>query len=79
MFAVWIARVSTRGVQDVGQQPRLAQQLARARGFGLAELGEPDVHPTGEQVLLVPFAVAVAEQHQGVSHANSLPARHPVA
>ncbi len=48
------------------------QQLAAAHSLGPALFGQPDVHPTGEQILGVPVAFAVAEQHQraGVSHAG---------
>ena len=64
-----------RGVQDVGQQARLGEQLAAALGFGLALLGEPDVDPSGEEVELVPFALAVAEEDQriGRGHAAMIP------
>src|SRR5437660_2495407 len=51
-------------VQDVGQQPAVAQQLARSLRLGLAGRGEADVHPAGEQVQGVPLALAVAEQQQ---------------
>ena len=63
-----MARFSTRGVQDVGQQVVLGQQLAAADGLGPALVVEVNVHPAGEQVLRVPFAVAVAQQDQLVSH-----------
>ncbi|BAW92153.1 phosphopantothenoylcysteine decarboxylase/phosphopantothenate/cysteine ligase [Actinomyces sp. Chiba101] len=41
--------------------------------LGAALLGQGDIDPTGEQVLRIPFALAVAEQHKGVSHGPILP------
>ena len=59
-----------RGVEDVGVQARLGEQLAAALGFGLALLGEPHVDPSGEEVELVPFALAVAEEDQRVGRGH---------
>ncbi len=53
-----------RGVQHVGQQPLLGEQLAPAGRLDAAPLGERHVDPAGEQVGLVPLALAVAQQHQ---------------
>jgi len=61
-------------VQDVGQQTRLLDQLAAALGLGLALIGETDVHPPGELVRLVPLALAVPEEDQGVGGCH---ARNP--
>ena len=59
------------GVYDVGEQPVFAQHLAAAPRLGFALGGEVHVDPPGEQVLGVPLALAVAEQHQGAgSHAT---------
>ena len=60
-----------RGVHDVGQQVLLAQQLAAAARLGLALRGEADVDPAGEEVLLVPVALAVPEQDQRVRRLGS--------
>ena len=57
-----------RRVHDVGQQVVLDEQRAAAHGLGHALLGEVDVDPAGEQVLLVPVALAVAEQHERADH-----------
>ena len=51
-----------------GQQVVLDEQLTAALGLGLALGGEVDVDPAGEQVLLVPVALAVAKQHEGGGH-----------
>ena len=51
-------------VHHVGQQPVLDEQLAAAARLVLAGLAQADVDPSGEQVLLVPFALTVAEQHK---------------
>ena len=59
-----------RGVQHVGQEAGLGEQLAAALGFGLALLGEPDVDPSGEEVELVPDALAVAEEDQRVGRGH---------
>ena len=53
-----------RGVDDVGQQVVLGEQLSAACGLGAADVGERDVDPPGEEIGLVPLALAVAEQHQ---------------
>ncbi len=61
-----------RGVQHVGEESFLLEELATALGFAEALLVEVDVHPAGEQVLGVPLALAVAEQDQLVGHGPSL-------
>ena len=61
-----------RGVQHVGEDPGLGEQLAAAPGLVLALLGQADVHPSGEQVQFVPLALAVAEQDESAGHALSL-------
>ena len=55
-------------MDDVGQDPRVAQLLAAAQRLGPALVGEVDVDPAGEEVLGVPDALAVAEQDQRVGH-----------
>jgi hypothetical protein len=55
-----------RGVQHVGHEAAVADELSRPFGFGAALVGEVDVDPAGEQVLGVPLALAVAEQDQAV-------------
>ncbi|SHW84462.1 Uncharacterised protein [Mycobacteroides abscessus subsp. abscessus] len=54
-----------RRVEHVRQHTLLDQQLPAANGFGPALVSEVDVDPTGEQVLLVPLALAVTQQDQG--------------
>src|SRR5689334_8219175 len=48
----------------------LGQQPAGIARLGLAELGEVDVVPPGEQVGLVPLAFAVAEQDENTHAAR---------
>ncbi|GAB3179642.1 hypothetical protein GCM10027060_07760 [Nesterenkonia halophila] len=55
-------------MDDVGQQVVLGQQLAAAGRLGAPLLGERDVHPSGEEVLLVPVALPVAEQNEVIAH-----------
>src|SRR5438132_851644 len=46
----------------------VADQLATTLALGLTGLGQVDIDPPGEQVLLVPVALTVAEQHEGCRH-----------
>ena len=64
-----------KGVQDVGQEAGLVQELAAAPGLRLALVGQVDVDPAGEQVLRVPLALPVTEQHQRRSHVTSVSPR----
>jgi hypothetical protein len=48
-------------VHHVGLEAGLHEQFGAAPGLGLAGLAQVDVHPTGEQIGQVPFALAVAE------------------
>src|SRR5690606_26565089 len=50
-----------RGVQHVRKDALLGEHLAATLGFASALLGEPDIDPTGEQVLFVPVALSVTE------------------
>jgi len=50
-------------------------QLASVPGLGTALLGQRHIDPAGEEILRIPFALAVAEQHKGVSHGPILPGR----
>src|SRR5690606_39092529 len=52
-----------RGVGHVGGDAALGHQAPRLDRLPLAELGELGVPPAGEEVQLVPLALAVAEQH----------------
>jgi hypothetical protein len=54
-----------RRVYHVRQQVLVAQQLAAPAGLVLAPRRQVHVDPAGEQVLRVPLALAVAEQHEG--------------
>ena len=58
------------GVQHVGQEAGFGEQFAAADGFGLALLGEPHIDPSGEEVELVPDALAVAEEDQRVGRGH---------
>ena len=60
-----------RGVDDVGADVVLGHEVAGRRGLGLAERGEGGVPPAGEEVELVPLALAVAEQHES-GHGGTL-------
>ena len=62
-----------RGVDDVGQEAGLDEQLPAAHGLAAALVGQVDVDPAGEEVLGVPLALAVAEQDERVV-TRSLPA-----
>ena len=55
-----------RGVDDVREEVGRCEQLAGVNGFVGAALGETDVDPAGEEALLVPDALAVAEQEKPV-------------
>jgi hypothetical protein len=55
-------------VHDVWKQAVLHQQLAATLGLRLALDIEIDIDPAGEEVLRVPFALAVAQQDQGSRH-----------
>jgi hypothetical protein len=57
-----------RGVHHVGLESGLADGDPGGPGLGLALLGEVGVVPAGEEVEVVPLALAVADQHQVVGH-----------
>jgi hypothetical protein len=61
------------GVHHVGQQVVVPHQLTAAAGLGLTLRGQVDVDPAGEEVLGVPFALAVPQQYQGPNHGSILP------
>src|SRR5687767_6774874 len=63
-----------RGVGDVELVMLLVHQTAGLTCFGPALLGEVDVGPPGEPVLLVPRALAVTQQDEP-KHANSVSPR----
>ncbi len=65
------------GVKDVRENIVLNQEFPAASCFRAALVVEVYVHPAGEQVLGVPFAVAVAQQNQLVSH-DFHPSRAPL-
>ena len=54
--------------EQVWLEARLGKQLAGTLGLCATLIAQVDVHPSGEEVFLVPNAVAVAQQNQGVSH-----------
>src|SRR5207302_4603766 len=53
-----------RGVGDLETEARLLEQLPRLVRLGLAGGAERDVDPAGETVLLVPGALAMAQEHE---------------
>ena len=53
-----------RGVENIGFQAVLTQHGPSSERLFLAGLGQVAVVPAGEQVQLVPLALAVAEQHE---------------
>ena len=66
-------------MNDIRQDSGFLQQLTAAFGLSQALLVEVDIDPTGEEVLGIPFAFAVAKQDQGVrslacGHVPILPA-----
>ncbi len=53
-----------RGVEHVREEVVFLEQFAGALAFCDALVGQAHVHPAGEQVHRVPFALAVAEQYK---------------
>ena len=53
-----------RGEGDVEGEPLRLELAAGLARFRDALLGQADVAPAGEQVLQVPFALAVAHEHE---------------
>ena len=51
------------GKGDIEAMPGAAEQLPGLAGLRLAFACEPHILPAGEQVFLVPFALAMADQH----------------
>ena len=62
-----------RGEELLGEDTSLLEELTTVGRLGAALLRQRDVNPPGEEVLCVPFALAVAEQHKGVCHSPILP------
>src|SRR4029077_9886036 len=61
-----------RGERDVEPQPLCLELAAGGARFGDALLAQIDVAPAGEQVLEIPFALAMAHQHEKtVGHGES--------
>src|SRR5699024_3344138 len=58
------------GVDDIRDELLLAQEFAGACAFGAAFVGQGHVDPSGEQILLVPFALAVAQQDEVIRHGS---------
>src|SRR5262245_23623616 len=68
-----------RGVRDVEDITAFFEEPARFRRFFASAIGEVDVRPAGEPVLLVPGALAVTEQNEFVhGHAVRLTAHRYV-
>src|SRR5690606_14425710 len=64
------------GVDDVGVQARLDEELPAPPGLFLALGREADVNPAGEQALRVPVAFAMPQQHQCRHTPNPRVSRH---
>ncbi len=73
-FAVRIARLR-REVWTTSGMRSASRALAGALALGTALLGEGDIDPAGEEVLLVPFAFAVARQDEVMRHGPYLRTR----
>ncbi|CNH66149.1 Uncharacterised protein [Mycobacterium tuberculosis] len=50
-------------MNNIGEDVALCQQLAAALSLSAALIGQVNVHPAGEQVLLVPLGLAVAQEY----------------
>src|SRR5690606_24724262 len=50
--------------RDIEDEARFLQRAARLGRLATPLLGEVDIRPPGEQILEVPFALAVAHEHQ---------------
>src|SRR3954454_7997751 len=59
-------------MEHVREQIGVPQELATAPRLGFAGGRQTDVHPSGEQVLRIPLALAVTEQHQRRHEASVL-------
>ena len=62
-----------RREQEVRLHARFLEELATVGSLRAALVRQRNIHPTGEEVLCIPFALAVAEQHQFVAHVSILP------
>ncbi len=69
--AVRIARTCTDVWTMSGSTPAAREIRAAAPGFLATMVGEVDVDPPGEEVLQVPVALAVAQQHERGRHGHS--------
>src|SRR5699024_11367920 len=64
------------GVHDVRKDAGVHHELPTAAGFVHPVGREGHVHPSGEEVLGIPFTLAMAEQYELVGHVSSVP-HHP--
>ena len=62
-----------RREQEVGGDTRFLEELATVGSLRASLVRQWNIHPTGEEVLCIPFALAVAEQHQFVAHVSIVP------
>ena len=65
------------GEGDVELHAHLLQAPAGIACLLDAEIGEARILPAGEQVLQVPFALAVADEHKKAVHVSASPFRFP--
>ena len=71
------ARDEIGGEGDVELHAHLLQATAGIACLLDAEIGEARILPAGEQVLEVPFALAVAGKHEKAVHVSASPFRFP--
>ena len=62
-----------RREQEIRQNAGFLEELTTVGSLRAALVRQRNIHPTGEEVLCIPFALAVAEQHQFVAHVSIVP------
>ena len=62
-----------RREQEIRENAGFLEELTTVGSLRAALVRQRNIHPTGEEVLCIPFALAVAEQHQFVAHVSILP------
>ena len=66
-----------RREQEVRENAGFLEELTTVGSLRAALVRQRNIHPTGEEVLCIPFALAVAEQHQFVAHVSIVPQTTP--
>ena len=67
-----------RREQEIRENAGFLEELTTVGSLRAALVRQRNIHPTGEEVLCIPFALAVAEQHQCVCHDVILPSSRGV-